>query len=449
LTGNVLANNLNSNNKVTAVDFEASGNIIAANISANANLVVSNATINLELAGNTANFSGNVVVPNLTVNTTLSGNIANFSGNITAANANLGNLATANYVNVTSNVTTSNLTVNNEISGNTANFSGNVVFNGANVTVGNALLGNTANFSGNVVVPNLTVNLALAGNTANFSGNVDMQNWLSVSNTANVGNLRTDNLLYANGQPWDFQLPAGSNTQIQYNDGAGSFGASANFTFDYLNNILTVTGNANVSQTLNGNVGNFSGNMTVNNLLANGVANVGNLHVQANVTSALNPNANLTLDLGTSTQRWSNVYAGNIDASGNLTLGGNISANNFTANILTANIQANIGPTQIIYGNVTTSNTDPSQTIATVSITGVTGIEWLVKGYDEDGLKYSMAVVTAVTDGSAVDYSTFGTVNLNGVTGSLAVNMVGSNVELQVTPSSSNTTHWITQFRTI
>ena len=30
---------------------------------------------------------------------------------------------------------------------------------------------------------------------------------------------RTNNLLYANGQPWDLQDAAGANTQIQYNLG--------------------------------------------------------------------------------------------------------------------------------------------------------------------------------------------------------------------------------------
>jgi hypothetical protein len=60
-----------------------------------------------------------------------------------------------------------------------------------------------------------------------------------------------------------------------------------------------------------------------------------------------------------------------------------------------------------------------------------------------------MAMVTAVTDGTSVDYSTFGTVNLGASTGSLAVNISGSNVELQVTPSSSNSTTWVTQYRTI
>jgi len=60
-----------------------------------------------------------------------------------------------------------------------------------------------------------------------------------------------------------------------------------------------------------------------------------------------------------------------------------------------------------------------------------------------------MAHVTAVTDGSNVDYTTYGTVYLGGTTGSLSVAVVGSNVELRVTPSSSNSTVWTTQYRLV
>jgi hypothetical protein len=274
------------------------------------------------------------------------------------------------------------------------------------VTITNELSGNTANFSGNVVVPNLTVNLALAGNTANFSGN-------AVFNGANV------------------------------TVGNALLGNTANFSGN------VVVPNLTVNLELAGNTANFSGNVIAANFATSGTANVANLNVTANVTSALTPNANLTLDLGSSTQRWQDVYAGNIDASGNLTLGGDLSANNFSANTLTANTSIDVGNTQIYWGQVTTSSTGANQTISSVSITGVTGIEWIVKGVDSAGTKYSVAVVTAVTDGTSADYSTFGTVNLNGTTGSLAVNVSGSNIALQVTPSSSNSTVWVTQYRTL
>ena len=300
LTGNLLAGNVNSNTKITTVDFDASGNIIAANISANANLIVNNATVNLALSGNTANFSGNVVVSNLGVNLELSGNTANFSGNIVTLNANLGNLATANYVNVAQ-----------QVNGNIANFSGNL-------TAANANLGNlaTANFFTGVLI-NGTSNAQIDGVNGNFN--------ISVAGNANV-----------------VQVTA----------------SSANIT-----GTANITGSANISEKIN------LGNAAVN--------------------------------------------------------------------------------TTITWGSVTTTAITANQTIATFSKTGVTGVEFLVKGIDSTGSKYSVATVQAVTDGTNVDFSTFAGVNLGSTTGSLVVNIVGSNIALQVTPTSSNSTVWTTQFRLI
>jgi hypothetical protein len=354
LTGNLLAGNVNSNAKVTAVDVEASGNIIGNTISANGNVVVANLTVNNSITGNTANFSGNVVVPNLTVNS--------------------------------------------------------------------ALAGNTANFSGNIVVNNATVNLELAGNTANFSGNIVAGN---ISTSGSGGNITGANVVSANTFSGNL--------------------VTANFANIASN---TITSNLTVNLELAGNTANFTGNLVAANLVTSGTANVANLNVTANVTSDLLPNANITHDLGSSSQRWDNVYAANLNASGNLTVG-NVSANTFSANTLSANTSVDIGNTQIYWGQVTTTSITANQAISSVSVAGVTGIEWLVKGYDSSGLKYSMAMVTAVTDGSSVDYSTFGTVNLGATTGTLAVNISGSNVELQVTPASSNSTVWVTQYRTI
>ena len=185
-----------------------------------------------------------------------------------------------------------------------------------------------------------------------------MDNWLTVSNTANVGNLRTDNLLYANGQPWDLQQAAGNNNEIQFNSN-DDFSASANLTFNPSTNVLGVIGDANIS------------------------------------------NAVI------------------------------------------------IGETTTTWATVTTSTVTANQTISSVPVAGITGVQFLVKGIDASGSKYSVATVQAVTDGTSVDYSTYGTVNLGGFTGSLAVNIVGGYLRLQVTPASGNSTVWTTQYNII
>jgi len=110
-----------------------------------------------------------------------------------------------------------------------------------------------------------------------------------------------------------------------------------------------------------------------------------------------------------------------------------------------------LGNTNIQWGTATTTSITADQVIASVPVSGITGVEFLVKGVDATGGKYSIATVQAVTDGTTVaDYAIFGTVLVNGApTGNLSVALSGSNIQLQVTPASTNSTVWTTQFRTI
>jgi len=422
-TNNVVANNVTVNSEFNGNTANFSGNVVVPNLTVNlelagntanftGNVVVNNFTTNLELAGNTANFSGNVILPNLQVNSEIVGNTANFSGNVVVPNLTVnlelaGNTATFNGLvllynglaacignidgsnaSFTDTITTSNLTVNLELSGNTANFSSNVVVN--NLTTNLELAGNTANFSGNVVVPNLTVNLELAGNTANFTGNIKSLN-------ATLGNLATANYI--------------------------------NVASDI------ITSNLTVNLELSGNTANFTGNiaplgiLTDNYYYANGSpvdfqqAAGSNNEIQFNSDDDFSASANLTFDPGT------NVLGVVGDA-----------------NISNAIV---LGNTTTTWATVTTTAITANQTIASLSVTGVTGVEYLVKAVDSTGSKYSVATVQAVTDGTSVDYSTYGTVYLGGSTGVLAVNIVGGLIRLQVTPSSSNSTVWTTQYRII
>lgn len=88
---------------------------------------------------------------------------------------------------------------------------------------------------------NLVVVIA-SNQFVSVTGNVTGGNLITVGNAV-VGGIKTDNYMYANGQPFDTSLPAGANTQIQFNNGAGDFGASANLTFDSATNLLNVVGN--------------------------------------------------------------------------------------------------------------------------------------------------------------------------------------------------------------
>ena len=84
------------------------------------------------------------------------------------------------------------------------------------------------------------------------NGDISTTNIGANANVA-AGNLLTDNLLYANGQPWDLQDPAGSNGYIQFNSNE-DFGASANLTYDTTTNVLLVNATANINTLQTSNI---------------------------------------------------------------------------------------------------------------------------------------------------------------------------------------------------
>ena len=403
ITGTVISANVDG----VTTDI-VSGNIV---IKTGANLTTPNigdATFS-SLTWNTLS-NGNVTANNLSI-----GNIANITLDLTVG----GNIQAVGTISSNANVSGLNLTTSGNVQA-TANVLAN------NVNANTLIAVPTANVSNIVNAGNANITFELAGNTANFSGNVSALN-------TNAGNLLTAN----------FANIASNVTTSNLTVNLALAGNTANFSGN------VILSNLAVNLELAGNTANFTGNVGAANFVTSGVANVAQLHVTGNVTSNLLPNANVTHDLGNATLRWENAYVGNIDASGNLTIGGNISADSYSANTFNANVAVNVGNTNIKWGTVTTTSITANQAIAQAPYSGVTGVDFLIKGQDSSGAKYSVAHVIAVTDGGNVDYSTYGTVFLGGTTGTLSVAISGSNIVLQVTPSSSNSTVWTTQYRLV
>lgn len=406
LTGTVFS--VNTDGITTEI---SGGNVI---VKANAQFT----TPNIGAAtGTSVDLTGNVLAGNVNSNAKVTGVDFEASANIIAgnisANANLVvNNATVNLelsgntANFSGNVITNNLTTNLEFVGNTANFSGNIV--ALNTNAGNLLTANFANIASNVITSNLTVNLELAGNTANFSGNITGAN--VIANTAVFAPA-----VVSNASTYD--------TRVSLNSAAG---------------IVEITSNGNSTKF------NPSGQIEVSGAsqIVGGTFGGSGITLGASQTDIFqNRGGNVTVQLGTAgsiANTWTFAQDGNLYTPGQI--------NTSTINANTSVVVAN---TTITTGTVTTSSISANQTIASFNSTGVTGVEYLVKAVDATGSKYSVATVLAVTDGTDADYTIYGSAQMNGYTGSLAVNVSGGFIRLQVTPASSNSTVWTTQYRLI
>lgn len=194
-------------------------------------------------------------------------------------------------------VTFFNLTLSGNLIANNASITSNLVSN--NITANTLTVNANANLLGTSVISTATMNTITAGST---TGNLN-GNW-TVSGNLSASNVKTNNYLYANGDPISFVNIAGSNTQIQFNNN-GVFGASSNFVFNTSTNVLTVTGNVNATQFIgnglgltNSNAANLTGTIptsiqsnitqlgTLSSLTVTGTASAGNVTASGTVTGS-------------------------------------------------------------------------------------------------------------------------------------------------------------------
>jgi hypothetical protein len=355
--------------------------------------------------GTSLSVTGNVSANNLSIS-----NIANVSGTLTA-----GNLSTAGTVSATGNVTGGNLVTSGVVSAS------------GNVTGGNITTAGVVAATGNVSGGNLTTAGALS-----VTGNANIGN-IGVVGVIATGNISAGNLsvpgITSLGNIGNVAISGGTSGQFIQTDGNGVL------SFASISASSLVNGNSNVVVTANGNVTvSSAGNANILTVTGTG----------ANVSGTLNATGNANVgNVGAA----AGVFTANVSAN-NVAATNAVTANAVTANVITANTNIAVGNSTITSGTLTTTSITANQAIAQFSVTGVTGIEFLVKGLDSGG-KYSVATVQAVTDGTNVDYAIFGGVNIGTSTGSLSVAIVSSNVVLQVSPSSSNSTVWTTQYRLI
>lgn len=379
-----VANSVAGANVTGQVAFaNVANNVSAANIAGQvanalvAGTVYTNAQPNITSVGNLTSLTvtGNTTLGNQVVSNYFIGNLfgtANLARNVTlpaqpnitsvgtltsltvSGDSTLGNTATANYFvgrlyGVANSAIIAN-TANVATLANTANIS-NVAYLAGTVTV-NA----QPNITSVGTLANLNVNgLANLGNIANITILGGTNGYvLSTDGTGNLSWITQSNGGGGNG------VPAGSNTQIQYNN-AGSFGASPKLTWNNSGELLFVGGNVSIlgnanaaSMTANAVQAN---NATIVGNIAAGNMNAGNLlsanFVSGTLTSSSQPNINYVGNLG-----WVNVDTGMPGSNGNIRFNGSLSGTGAASNIvITGNINAgNYVEANYLVGIVATAN---------------------------------------------------------------------------------------------
>ena len=304
LTSLNVTGNVSSAANVTASYFIGNGSSLSSITGANVTGQVGNALVAGTVYTNAQ--------PNITSVGTLSS--LTITGNLRSGNANLGNAAVANYI-IANGYYLTEITATNIAGG--AN--GYLVYQQDTNSTGFIAPGDagyvlqstgpasppewaTANFTigttsmtlgGNYTAIDGMDSFYITGSTdasSNITGVLRVAGGVGIGKklyvgsdinaTGNVtaGNIKTNHLLYANGSVWDFTTnAAGSNTQVQFNDG-NSFAGSANFTFNKTTNTLSVT---NI-------IGNGAGITYVTGSNVNG--QVGNALIAGTVYSNSQPN---------------------------------------------------------------------------------------------------------------------------------------------------------------
>ena len=473
--GNVYANNLNATANITGGNLNITANVAAGNVLTD-HLLYANGTpwdlqepagSNTEIQfnnnsqfGATANFTFDTAGNLLTVNATANIANVNVAGNITGGNVLFGNGIVSGTGNIYGRIfwveaDTGGIAWSDEsqeiFNNRTADSMDIVSHTGAirllaiSSAVGGVSFvtaGGTATYdvNGNFSIPNsfsaggnLVIVNNIGANTANITGNVTVGNISTVGNVA-AGNVLTNHLLYANGAPWDLQEPAGSNTQIQFNNNS-QFGATANFTFDTAANLLAVNATANIANINVAGAAVVQGNVTGGNLLTGGVvsasANVtgGNLitggliSATGNVYTPRIQNGSTGMYMDAGYPGYINFFNSNgtkvtIDDNGNIN-GGVVS---MTGNVTGGNVLT--GGVVSAAGNVRGSNLNTAGLVtATGNVTGgnilTDGLISAAGNITSGNLTIANTVIVATSANSTVTLQPTGTglVNINTTTG--------------------------------
>ena len=399
-TGSNITGNLGVSNNIFSSNVTATGNVTGANVVATGNLYTSNnievvkdariagnanVTANVNVVGN-INVTSNVIAQDSTINGNLSANniatgyFANVGGNLNVGgNANIGgNTEISGAVTVTGNAAANNLTLVN-----TANIGANINVTGNSRVTGNSTVTGNLSVNGNA---SITSNLAVIGNVTFTGSTISLG---SVDNLKIFGGssgyvLATDgsgNLIFTNPGSVAAQ-PAGSNTQIQFNDN-GTLFANAGFTFDRVVGNFNVPGNATVSQNITSTRLNVTANASVGTDLA----------VNGSITTGANATVSGRLAVSGST-----VLSGNVAVNSNLSVTGQISGSGAGLSSITGSNVAGKVANAIYADNAGSASIAASA--SSVSWVNVSGRPTLVSSFINDAGYVTAAQAGAFPSGT-------------------------------------------------
>ena len=299
-----------------------------------------------------------------------------------------------------------------------ANFHANSVLVGGNLSVAGNVTG-TLNVTSNVVANNISSINSSTSATYSASGNITGGNVLTggiMSSTGNAthGNVLTGGIVSATGNITTAGYfvgtfagsisgnvtAAGSNTQIQYNNG-GNLGASSAFTFNTATNVLTNSGNTSSGNLLTGGLVSATATITGGNLATGGTASA-----TGNITGGNVLTAGLISATSTITSA-ANITGGNILTGGLISSTGNITT---AATVNTATVRGATGVTVSTgSGNINLSPTTGNIVINATYINGVSdpvqtqdvATKAYVDNMSSSGIAYHQPVAAATVANSA------------------------------------------------
>jgi filamentous hemagglutinin len=407
-TGTVTAGNISTGGFVSATGNIGGGNLLTGGLISSTGTITSDNTItggNVVTAGfvsATGDVTGGNIATAGSVTATGTGTFGNIAtaGSVTATgDVTSGNVYTTGIVSAVSNVTGGNLITGGYVTATGTVYGGNVLTPGE-VSAGGSLTGGNI-FTGGQISAVSTItggNVATAG-FVSAAGNITGGNIVSagqISSTGNItaptflgnlegttvtstGNITGGNILFGSGivsgtgNIYANKIfanivgnvdAAGNLYEIQFNSTGDQLGATANFTYDFANNVFTVA---------NGNI--VGGNLLLNNNInANGnITTGGFVSAAGNITAPTfigNLVGNITGNIdagGANTEiqfNDDNILAGSpgftFDKTSNLvTITGNVTAGNVASQGI---ITANLG----VYGDIYTTSIDSADSSAVI-----------------------------------------------------------------------------------